>query len=85
MSSIKIQKELKSFIKQVGKHGIWFESLPKRKQLDLLMGWKSIKFYSKKQNTSPSLKKFISENRLRYRYKVPIHILRQKTLEKLLS
>lgn len=81
----KTQKELKAFTKQVGKYGIWFESLSLKKQLDLLMMWKSNKFFSKKQNINPSLKKFLAENRNRFRYRVPKHIIRQTTLEKLLS
>jgi hypothetical protein len=40
----KHEKELKSFRNKMGSNIVWFDSLSKTKQYDLLFGWKKIKF-----------------------------------------
>lgn len=43
------EKELKSFRNKMGKNIVWFDSLTKTKQYDLLFGWKKEKEYNKLQ------------------------------------
>lgn len=42
----KSEKELKSFRNKMGSNIIWFDSLGKTKQYDLLFGWKRVKKYN---------------------------------------
>ena len=43
------EKELNSFRNKMGKHIVWFDSLSKTKQYDLLFGWKREKSSNKLQ------------------------------------
>ena len=43
------EKELNSFRNKMGKHIVWFDSLSKTKQYDLLFGWKREKNSNKLQ------------------------------------
>lgn len=44
----KSEKELKSFRNKMGSNIIWFDSLSKGKQFDLLFGWKRTKHMNKR-------------------------------------
>ena len=50
------KKELKSLRNKMGSNIVWFDSLPKSKQYDILFKWKSEK-YIKKSVTIPKLVK----------------------------
>jgi len=44
----KNEKELKSFRNKMGSNIVWFDSLSKGKQFDLLFGWKRTKYINKR-------------------------------------
>lgn len=54
-SKRKSEKELKSFKNKMGDNLIWFNSLPKQKQYDILFMWKEAK-YRDSQDTSKIIK-----------------------------
>jgi hypothetical protein len=41
------EKELKSFRNKMGSNIVWFDSLSRKKQYDLLFSWKSFKYLNK--------------------------------------
>jgi hypothetical protein len=62
------EKELKSFRNKMGKHIVWFDSLSKTKQYDLLFGWKREKSSNKLQ--APEEKTILRPTYIGYRRKM---------------
>jgi hypothetical protein len=62
------EKELKSFRNKMGKNIVWFDSLSKTKQYDLLFGWKREKNSNKLQ--SPEEKTVMMPSWVGYRRKM---------------
>lgn len=85
------EKELKSFKNKLGSNIVWFDSLSKRKQYDILFRWKSEKYIKKnvtvpKRSLSYKLSKIYPANIKHYRrYKPSIVDLRQTTIDLLLN
>lgn len=62
------EKELNSFRNKMGKHIVWFDSLSKTKQYDLLFGWKREKSSNKLQ--APEEKTILRPTYVGYRRKM---------------
>ncbi len=102
------EKELKSLRNKMGKNLVWFDSLSKRKQYDVLFLWKKNKYknYLKKPSTRyvkrysyikggysiikvidypPNLKHFISELKLKGKFRVSKSRFRDSVIDLILN
>lgn len=81
----KLQRELKSLEKKLGKHSIWFQSLDSNRKWELLILWKNHKWILKSHGFEPSLRKFLHDKRRAPRFRVSKQRLRETTLNQIIN
>lgn len=83
----RIKKEFEAFEKKLNasKHAYWFECLDNKKRFRLLLMLKSKKKLYKNLNKSFSFNKFMFEQRQKKFFKIPINIIRDKAIDKILK
>lgn len=67
------------------KHSIWFNLLTPYKKRLLFNSWDYVQFMLTEQNQTPSLRKFIYQARRSKKFQVPVKLMRESTLKKILE